>query len=89
MIIVINEFSFCDDTRFIDDKGPHLIEEYNDYDNDIYLDYDENSPDNCSEHNLYKNIRTDDIYSNYSSIITETKMEEKYYKVIIINFLTI
>ena len=25
----LKEFSFCDDTRFIDDKGPHLLEEYN------------------------------------------------------------
>ena len=72
----LKEIFFCDDTRFIDDKGPHLLEEYNDYDNDIFFDFNENSPDNCSEHSLYKNIRTDDIYSNYSEIITKT--EEKY-----------
>ena len=83
----LKEIFFCDDTRFIDDKGPHLLEEYNDYDNDIYFDFNENNPDNCSEHCLYKNIRTDDIYSNYSEIITKT--EEKYNKMIIINFLTI
>ena len=74
----IKEFSFSDDTRFIDDKGPHLLEEYNDYDNDIYSDFYENSPDNCSEHSLYKNIKTDDIYSNCSEIKNNTKMEEKY-----------
>ena len=73
----LKEIFFCDDIRFIDDKGPHLIEEYNDYDNDIYIDYNENIPDNCSEHSLYKNIRTDDIYSNCSEITTETKMAEK------------
>ena len=73
----LKEFSFCDDIRFIDDKEPHLLEEYNDYDNDIYFDYNENSFDNCSENSLYKNIRTDDIYSNCSEITTETKMEEK------------
>ena len=72
----LKAFYFCDDTRFIDDKGPHLLEEYNDYDNDIYFDFNENSPDNCSELSLYKNSRTDDIYSNYSEIITKT--EEKY-----------
>ena len=73
----LKENFFCDDTRFIDDKGPHLLEEYNDYDNDIYIDYNENIPDNCSEHSLYKNIRTDDIYSNCSEIKNNTKMEEK------------
>ena len=57
----LKEFSFCDDTRFIDDKGPHLLEEYDYYDNDIYFDFNENSPDNNSEHSLYKNIRTDNI----------------------------
>ena len=72
----LKAFYFCDDTRFIDHKGPHLIEEYNDYDNDIYYDFKENSHDNNNEHSLYKNIRTDDIYSNYSEIITKT--EEKY-----------
>ena len=82
----LKEIFFCDDTRFIDDKGPHLLEEYNDYDNDIYFDFNENSPDNC-EHSLYKNIRTDDIYSNCSEITTETKMAEKNNKVILINFL--
>ena len=25
----LKEFFFFDDTRFIDDKGPHLLEEYN------------------------------------------------------------
>ena len=85
----LKEIFFCDDTRFIDDKGPHLIEEYNDYDNDIYIDYNENIPDNCSEHSLYKNIRTDDIYSNCSEIKNNTKMEEKCNKVIIINFFKI
>ena len=67
--VKLKEIFFCDDTRFIDDKGPHLIEEYNDYDNDIYIDYNENIPDNNSEHSLYQNIRTDDIYSNCSEII--------------------
>ena len=85
----LKEFSFCDDTRFVDDKGPHLLEEYNDYDNDIYFDFNENSPDNCSEHSLYKNIKTDDIYSNSSTITTKAKMKEKHDKMIIINFLTI
>ena len=85
----LKEIFFCDDTRFIDDKGPHLIEEYNDYDNDIYIDYNENIPDNCSEHSLYQNIRTDDIYSNCSEIKNNTKMEEKCNKVIIINFFKI
>ena len=51
----LEEFFFCDDTRFIDDKGPHLLEEYNDYYNDIYFDYNENIPDNNSENSLYKN----------------------------------
>ena len=83
----LKEIFFCNDTRFIDDKGPHLLEEYNDYDNDIYIDYNENILDNCSEHSLYKNIRTDDIYSNCSEITTETKMEEKYNKVIVVDFL--
>ena len=73
----LKEISFCDDIRFIDDKGPHLLEEYNDYDNEIDLDYDEDI-DNCSEHSLYKNLRNDDIYSNFSEITTKTKMEEKY-----------
>ena len=83
----LKEFFFCDDTRFIDDKGPHLLEEYNDYDNEIYFDFNENSRDNFSENSLYKNIRTDNIYSDCSTITAETKMEEKYNKVIIINFL--
>ena len=52
---------------FCDDKGLHLFEEYND--NDIYFDFNENIPDNNSENSLYKNIRTDDIYSNCSEII--------------------
>ena len=82
----LKEIFFCDDTRFIDDKGPHLLEEYNDYDNKINLDYDEDI-NNYSEHSLYKNIRTNDIYSNYSEITAKKKMEEKYNKVIIINFL--
>ena len=73
----LKEFFFCDDTIFIEHNGPHLLEEYNDYDNDIYFDFNDNSPDN-SEHNLYKNIKTDDIYSNCSKIITKTKIEEKY-----------
>ena len=70
---------FCDVTRFIDDKGPHLLEEYNNYDNDIYFDFNENSPDNYSEHSLYKNIRIDDIYSNCSEITTKAN-QEKYNK---------
>ena len=74
----LKEFFFCDDTRFIDDKGPHLLEEYNDYDNEIYFDFNENSRDNFSENSLYKNIRTDNIYSDCSTITAETKMEEKY-----------
>ena len=73
----LKEIFFCDDKRFIDDKGPHLLEEYNDYDNDIYIDYNENIPDNCSEHSLYKKIRIDNIYSNCSEIKNNTKMEEK------------
>ena len=85
----LKEFFFCDDTRFFDDNGPHLSEEYNDYDYDIYFDYIEDSPDNCSEHSLYKNIRTDDIYSNCSEITTKAKMEEKHDKMIKINFLII
>ena len=85
----LKEIFFCDDTRFIDDKGPHLIEEYNDYDNDIYIDYNENIPDNYSEHSLYQNIRIDDIYSNCSEITAKTKMEERHDEVIIINFLII
>ena len=73
----LKEFFFCDDTRFFDDNGPHLLEEYNDYDYDIYFVYIEDSPDNCSELSLYKNIRTDDIYSNCSEITNKTKKEEK------------
>ena len=76
MYKIKKEIFFCDDTRFIDDKGPHLLEEYNDYDNDIYFDFNENSRDNFSENSLYKNIRTNNIYSNCSEIIT--KIEEKY-----------
>ena len=72
----LKEFSFCDDIRFIDDKEPHLLEEYNDYDNDIYFNFNENSSDNFSEHSLYKNLRIDDIYSNCSTITNKT--EEKY-----------
>ena len=45
----LKEFFFCDDIIFIGDKGPYLLEEYNDYDNDIYFDFNDNSPDN-SEH---------------------------------------
>ena len=74
----LKEIFFCDDTRFVNDKGPHLFEELNDYDKDFYFDVNENSPDNCSEHSLYKNIRTDDIYSNFSEITTKTKMEERH-----------
>ena len=69
----LKEIFFCDDTRFIDDKGPHLLEEYNDYDNDIYFDFNENIHDNNSEHSLYKNIKTDDIYSNCSEITNKIK----------------
>ena len=72
----LKEIFFCDDTRFIDDKGPHLLEEYNDYDNDIYFNFNGNSSDNFSEHSLYKNLRIDDIYSNCSTITNKT--EEKY-----------
>ena len=50
----IKEIFFFDDTRFVNDKGPHLFEELNDYDKDFYFDVNENSPDNCSEHSLYK-----------------------------------
>ena len=85
----LKEIFFVDNIGFIDDKGPHLLEEYNDYDNDIYFDFNENSPDNCSEHIIFKNIRNDDIYSNCSGLTTEAKMEERHDKVIIINFLII
>ena len=68
----------------MEDEAYHILEEYNDYDN--YPDFNENVNNN-SENSLYKNLRTDDIYSNYSEITTKTNMEEKYNKVIIINFL--
>ena len=42
----LKAFYFCDDTRFIEHKGPHLLEEYNDYDDDIYYDFKENSHNN-------------------------------------------
>ena len=69
----LEEFSFYDDTRFIDDEAYYIIEEYNDID----IDYNENFR-NYSEHSLYKNLRTDDIYSNCSEITTKAKMEEKH-----------
>ena len=80
----LEEFSFYDDTIFIDDEAYYIIEEYNDID----IDYNENFR-NYSEHCLYKNLRTDDIYSNCSEITTKEKMEEKHDKAIIINFLII
>ena len=82
----LENFYFFDDEINMEDEAYYLLEENNDYDKD--LDFNENVNDNC-EHSLYKNIRTDDIYSNYSEITTETKMEEKYNKVIIINFFKI
>jgi len=71
----LKEFYFCDDEINMEDEAHPILEEYNDYDND--LDYNENA-NNDSENSLYKNLRTDDIYSNCSGITTETKMEEKY-----------
>ena len=41
----LEEFSFYDDTRFIDDEAYYIIEEYNDID----IDYNENFR-NYSEH---------------------------------------
>ena len=58
----------------MEDEAHPILEEYNDYDN--YPDFNENVNNN-SENSLYKNLRTDDIYSNCSEIKNNTKMEEK------------
>ena len=72
----LKEFYFCDDEINMEDEAHPLLEELNDYCND--LDFNENSLDNSSEDSLYKNLKIDDIYSNCSEITTKTKMEEKY-----------
>ena len=85
----IKGFYFFDDTRFIDDKEPYLLEEYNeeynDYDDEIDFDYNE-VINNCSENSLFKNLKIDDIYSNCSEITTKTKMEEKYNIIFFLHF---
>ena len=85
----LKEFYFYYDEINMEDEAHSILEEHYDYDNDIFFDFNENSSDNCSEHSIYNNLRIDYIYSNYSTITTKTKMEEKYNIVIIINFLTI
>ena len=69
----LKEFYFCDDEMNTEDET-HILEEHNDYNNDP--DINENVSNN-SENSLYKNIRIDDIYSNYSTITTKSKMEER------------
>ena len=71
----LKEFFFCDDEINMEDEAHPILEECNNYDNDPYFDENVN---NNSENSLYKNIRTDNIYSDCSTITAETKMEEKY-----------
>ena len=82
----LKEIFFCDDAIFIDDEASIKLEEYNDY--DINFDYN-NNINNYSENSLYKNLRTDNSYSNFSKITTKAEREENHDKMIIISFLTI
>ena len=69
----LKEFSFCDDIIFIDDEAPLKLEEFNDNYNDFDSDEETN---NCRENSLYKNLKTDNIYINCSTISTKTNLEE-------------
>ena len=73
---ILKKFCFSDDEINMEDEAHPILEEDNDYDKD--LDFNENGNNN-SENSLYKNLRTDDTYSNCSEITTKTKMKEKYY----------